>query len=869
MKKYDDPTIFDSRTFVIRLLLLLNLLSVPLVFGQTVAKRNLKQSDYDLWHKLGLEEISDDGNWVSFHHYYANTDTLFVQHGTSKRRMSFAKGNAGTFKGNQYVCGTPDGLLHIIDLKFGNEIVIKEVQQFTAYTSFIITVQAREAKNAVVVIDYNGKELFTVNDVTEYQVSPDEKYASIVKREGALNVLSLLSTKGFTTTELIKQPIDESVLSMMTWSAGSNAVALYDTKGPDAKIHYYDIGRRVLQTFTSTSAEFPTSMNFYTRAELNLSADGNRVFFKIRQKPELNVNRPAGAVQVWNTKDAQIYPAAIVTEGFTQNPRNAMWEPHHNRFMEITDNTFPVGGTGGNSAIAVVYNPLTHIASDKFTHDADIYVTTLSDGKRKKMAEQVIGGSTNVFVSPTGKYVAYFDKGQWHTYAVATGIATNITKNMAVSFSIESQTEQGENNYGNAGWSVDDAFILLYDEYDIWKIKPDGSEAARLTRGREEGIKYRLLAQDKGQFNSNDGRILTVGTFDLNSKLLLKSRSLSNDYNGFAVWHPGNKLQQICYVPKSVSVIAQSGYRTFVWIEEDVAQPPTLMVRKGNAKAKTLHASNEQQQQYNWTKVEMLHYKNSDGTALKGILYYPSGYVAGKTYPMVVHIYQKQSIYLHKYTPPTLENSDGFNATNLTAKGYFVLLPDIIYTVGEIGASAVDCVEAAVRKALENPSIDAKNVGLIGHSFGGTQTDFIITQSGLFKCAVAGSATTDFISSHLSVTPNYKIPNFYKIERGQARMMVSPFEDWERYLQNSAVYHAAKITTPLLSWTGLKDGQVDYTQSFEFYLALRRLKKEHTMLVYPNAEHDVSGSKDAEDLTLKIEDWFDYHLKKGAKPTWL
>jgi fermentation-respiration switch protein FrsA (DUF1100 family) len=860
---------FKCPSYLLPVLLVLFFFASQIALGQQSTKRNLTPADYHLWHTLALEAISDDGNWVTYRHYYEDTDTLFVHNRKSKKVLSFAKATSGTFIKDYYVCGTADEL-HMVSLKTGSIKVVKGVQQFKAYESFIVTAQQNENENVTVVINYYGKELYTDPHVFEYQVSPDEKWVSLVQREDSMNTFVLLSTKEFVPIEVLKQPIGVGLFSLMAWSAGSGALAFYGTNGPVTQIHYYHLGRRTLQTFTNSFGGFPSTMHFYVRGELNLSADGNRVFFKIRQKPELNVVRPTNGVQVWNANDAQIYPLSIFTEGYTQNPKCAMWEPAENRFLEITDTKYPVGGAGGNSTLALVYNPLTHSASDKFVHDADFYITDLSkNAPPKLMAKNVIGGSTNVFVSPTGKYVCYFEHGQWKVYTVATGVTTTVTATLPVSFSIESMTEPDENSYGHPGWSSNETYLLLYDEFDVWKIKPDGSHSERLTRGREAGIKYRLLSEKKGQSKTNDGRIVTVGTFDLGSKLLLNSRSISNGHNGFAVWHPNNKLQTICYVPKAINGIVQSENGTFVWSEEDVAQSPTLMLRKGTGKVEQLHASNKQQQYFNWTKAEVLHYKNSEGIPIRGILYYPASYVSDKMYPMVVHIYQKQSNSLHKYTLPTLLNGDGFNKTNLTSKDYFVLLPDITYRAGAIGASAVDCVEAAVRKALENPAIDAKNVGLIGHSFGGTQTDFIITQSELFKCAVAGAATTDFISSHLSVTPNYKIPNFYKIERAQARMMVSPFEDWERYLKNSAVFHAAKISTPLLSWTGDRDGQVDYTQSIAFYLALRRLKKEHTMLVYPTVDHDMSGRKEAADLTQKIEDWLDYYLKNSAKPNWL
>lgn len=196
------------------------------------------------------------------------------------------------------------------------------------------------------------------------------------------------------------------------------------------------------------------------------------------------------------------------------------------------------------------------------------------------------------------------------------------------------------------------------------------------------------------------------------------------------------------------------------------------------------------------------------------------------------------------------------------------MLPDITYEIGNVGFSALDCVEAAIKEVKNLSLIDDAKIGLIGHSFGGSETDFIITQSNLFACAVAGAATTNYLSSYLSVAQNLGIPNFFKMEYGQARMKLSPYENMEWYLKNSPVMHAANVNTPLLSWAGLKDPQVEPRQSFEFYMALRRLGKTHIMLAYPNEGHGMEKKENAIDLTTKIEEWFDHYLKGMKAPRW-
>lgn len=865
--KYHPLPIF--RHFFTALLFLALTMLADNVQAQKMNKKNLTEQDYSLWTSMFLEAISDDGQWVSYRKYYNAADTLFVTHRKSKQRFTFNQAYEGSFKNKYYLCGTSDGVFRIVSLESGKVKEFTDVQKFTAYHSFIILQKKVASQTVTSIINYEGLELYADASIIDYDVSADEKFIAASTIRNDKNAVELLNTKDFRSKEICQQPTSQITYARLQWSANSNAFAFTNYKQDTSSVYCYYLNNSALKTFTTAAESFPSTMNVDVNRTLKLSEDGSRVFFLIRQRKELNVVRKPDDVQVWKSDDKDIYSSAIVTENYTQNPRNSMWEPRSGRFLMVADATHPKGAPAGNYNMALIYNPLVHGQADKFIPDNDYYAVNLTTGQSKLVAKQVVGAEENIMVSPQGTYVSYFEKGQWMVYFVATGQTTIITKDVPVSLSVASLTEKEERGYGAPGWSENEAFILVYDEYDIWKIKPDGSSASRLTKGREKGVKYRLVPEKRSQQQQYYFTINTNGTYDLNSDLLLSTRSIDNDFNGFSLLRNGKEVKDICYVQKNISSIARSKNGTYVWSEEDATQSPILLTRQGNEQPQILATSNEQQKDFNWTKAELISYTNKKGVALKGILYYPAGYVSGKLYPMVVNIYEKQSPFIHSYTNPTLFNVDGFNRTNLTSQGYFVLLPDITYAIGDIGASAVDCVEAAVHKALENTAIDKSNVGLIGHSFGGTQTDYIITQSQLFKCAVAGAATTDFISSYLSVTPNLGIPNFFKIEGGQARMLVSPFENFDLYFKNSAVFHAARITTPLLSWTGLKDGQVDPTQSFEFYLALRKLNKEHVMLVYPDVEHDMSGRTEGADLTVKVEDWFNYYLKGGTLPKWL
>ena len=138
----------------------------------------------------------------------------------------------------------------------------------------------------------------------------------------------------------------------------------------------------------------------------------------------------------------------------------------------------------------------------------------------------------------------------------------------------------------------------------------------------------------------------------------------------------------------------------------------------------------------------------------------------------------------------------------------------------------------------------------------------------MFKAAVAGAAITDYVSGYLRVAWGLQKPNFWHYEFGQLRIGKSLYEDYPAYLRNSPIYHADKVETPLLSWAGEQDSVVHYSQSIEFYLALRRLGKINTMLIYPGEDHVLMEEKHQQDLTGRIEQWFDYYLKGEKRLEW-
>ncbi|MDX2414879.1 MAG: prolyl oligopeptidase family serine peptidase, partial [Bacteroidales bacterium] len=278
-------------------------------------------------------------------------------------------------------------------------------------------------------------------------------------------------------------------------------------------------------------------------------------------------------------------------------------------------------------------------------------------------------------------------------------------------------------------------------------------------------------------------------------------------------------------------------------------------------------ATNLQQKDYYWGHSELVEYTNKDGKKLQGALYYPANYQEGKKYPMIVYIYEIRSTGLHRYTSPS--DASAYNTSNYTTNGFFIFQPDIVYKTNHPGESAVDCVVPAVEEVLKTGMIDKDQIGIMGHSWGAYQTAFIITQTNLFSAAVAGAPLIDMISMYNEVYWNSGSPNQNIFETSQGRLREPWWNLMDEYMDNSPMFNADKIKTPLLVAFGNKDGAVDWHQGIEMFTTMRRMEKPYIMLVYEGENHGLRKKENMKDYCRKTREFFEHHLLGKDAEEWI
>jgi dipeptidyl aminopeptidase/acylaminoacyl peptidase len=568
------------------------------------------------------------------------------------------------------------------------------------------------------------------------------------------------------------------------------------------------------------------------------------------------------AVDVWHWKDIEVM--AYQSKNASQEGRRNMLAALHvdsgtltQLGHEVTEQITPL--KHGNLAYAAEWK---EYAMDRSIGRpfADIYLVDLASGQRTKIKEK-LNEDRYLEASPTGRYLGYLDHDHYYIYDINTKVTVNITKNIKTAFvNLESDaTIPQKPPFGVAGWTKNDAEIILYDKFDLWKISPDGSHAVRMTDGAADQVRHRYVRLDPEEESIDLTKPIYVSLFGVWSKK-----------SGYAVLRPGASApEKLVWADKSIERLAKApDAPVFEYVSETYEESPNAFVGSADLRdAKRITDTNAFQSKYAWGHSELIDYKDSHGTHLQGSLYYPAGYEAGKKYPMVVYMYEKLSDGLHRYNSPSERSY--YSTSAFTTHGYFLLQPDIVFQRSDPGLSVADCVTAAVKKVLEKGAVDEKKIGVVGHSWGGFDAAFLATHTHIFAASVAGAPITDLVSNYGNHHWSNGIAETDHIETGQQRMAVPLYEDLNAYIRNSAVFAVSTMTTPLMIEVGDADGTVFYHQGVELYNIARRARKNVVLLVYQGEDHGLRKKIDQVDYQHRILAWFGHYLKDEPAPAWI
>jgi dipeptidyl aminopeptidase/acylaminoacyl peptidase len=566
-------------------------------------------------------------------------------------------------------------------------------------------------------------------------------------------------------------------------------------------------------------------------------------------------------VQVWHARDVRIMPMQKVQE--TQDLQRTLLTAWH-----LADSKVVTLGSDLQEMVRPLEGAKYATETDRKPYPfgtmfgrsyQDVYLIDVKSGARKKALEKV---RYFIGASPTGRKLAWYDGKDYWTQDIATRARVNLSAKIDAKFADPDFDYPSDLTpySGVAGWTKGDGALLVYDEYDVWSLAPDGSGGRKLTDGAAEKVVHRFARVRRDDDGIDATKPIYLSLFGKRSKK-----------TGYARLTSGAKAPErlVFEDARVIRLQRADSTDTFAFTRERFDDAPDWFVGGPTlADAKQRSSLNAFQSGFAWGRSELVDFTSSSGRPLQAALYYPANYDAAKKYPMIVYTYELLSQGVHNYVVPTERSYYDFSVW--TANGYFVLTPDIVFRGRDPGISVLEAVEPAVRTITARGVVDSTKVGIVGHSWGGYEATFLPTRTNMFAASVAGAPITNFLSFAGAIHWTPGIAEFDHWETGQARMDVPPWEDVDAYLRNSPIAKVQDLKTPMLMEVGDADGTVDWHQGIEFYNFARRAGKENfVLLVYPGEDHGLRKKENQIDYHRRINQWFGHWLKGEPAPKWM
>ena len=632
-------------------------------------------------------------------------------------------------------------------------------------------------------------------------------------------------------------------------------------------VYLWDFGAGPAQQIVSNKTPgFPAGRTV-AAGGIAFARDGSRLLLGAGKLPEPDLPPVLAdekvTLDLWSWKDGLLQPMQEKRVGELRNrTMPCVWHCAEKRLQALGGEEVQAARfltPDGTKVLAQNSDPYLQEMSWDASYE-DVFVIDTKDGLRKRLVEHLRGNAQG---SAMGRYIVWFDAGHWHSVDVTTLERKVLTKGMAVRFENEEWDQPSPAGaYGIAGWTKDDAGVLLQDRYDVWELRPATGEAICVTEGsgRAAKISYRPLRIDP-----------EAEYFDAEQPLLLSGANEQTRATGFYVDSlRGNAPPKpLLAMDKAVAGLTKPKHasRYFFTIGSFAEFPDLWTTDLEFGDLRRLTDANPQQQQIRWGKAELVHWMSGDGVPLKGVLIKPEGFDPARKYPMIVHYYERLSQSLHSYTAPAPGTSP--NASYYVSNGYLWFSPDIVYKVGYPGESCFKCVVPGVQSLIAQGFVDPKAIALSGHSWGGYQTAYLITRTNLFRAAEAGAPVANMTSAYGGIRWSTGMSRAFQYEQTQSRIGATLWEAQMRYLENSPLFFADKVTTPLLMLHNDQDGAVPWYQGIEYFTALRRLGKEVYLFNYNGEDHGLRRRANMKDWSRRMAEFFDHHLRGAPAPQWM
>jgi len=734
------------------------------------------------------------------------------------------------------------------------------------------------------IVNLVSKNEIVIDDVLNYDLSHQANLLAFTQifRDGENNNLSVIKLSEQASPEqsvLVMQEVGLSI-SKLDWHPKSSTLAFMagNYKNDDLRRRKYVPFLFDLDSNKSTEIE-NTKVNWNSgkTAKLSWSENGERLYFENRPKLAEKVEkkkvkktedlydfetiRQTTKLRLWHTKDPHIKPREeILWEKENKNKHyQAVYHLAQNKVVQLTTPEVPKLRLNKERTALLAYNSTPYLKKVNYDGSyADYYSVNVSTGKKSLIQKDAL---LTPSLSPKGSYASYFKNGEIFLVDL-----TSNEKHKIVTRSVQRFTDDKHDypmqvyGYGIAGWMNDESAVLIYGKHDIWSFNTRTHQSTRLTNGELNDTRYRIKKLKHNQIGFDNNEVVYVTATNLTDKqtgistLNLSSKEIQKVLTGDAKYSLYKKAKNSERI-----IFTQQDYHTF---------PDFWQTGDHFANTSRVTDLNPQVANFKWgRKPELISYKGFDGEDLQGVLIKPAGYKEGDKVPVVIYFYRYMTDRMFNF--PRMELNHRPNFPMFTSNGYAIFLPDIRFKVGHPGMSSTQTMINAAQKLIDIGVADPKRIGLQGHSWAGYQSAFMITQTDMFKAVVSGAPVSNMTSAYGGIRLKSGKVRQFQYEKSQSRIGKTLFEGLDLYIENSPVFFADKVNTPILIMFGDKDDAVPWHEGVQYHLALERAGKDSIFLQYKGEPHHLKQFPNQLDFSIRMMEYFDHHLKGEPAPDWM
>lgn len=576
------------------------------------------------------------------------------------------------------------------------------------------------------------------------------------------------------------------------------------------------------------------------------------------------------SLDLWSTSDTLNMPQQIANKKSLLNEKfTAIYMPAEKRWIALTNPSFSniTMPAQDNMPYALCIDTKNYVSEMnwQYPYAKDLYLVDLKNGNREPILKNAM--ISGVRITPDAKYVVYFDlkKQNWYAFDVKKKQTRDISKGIELPLYDEfNDKPEDPDPYGAFGVSPDFRFLYVYDKFDLWKLDMSGEKQPVCVskgwgRKNNKRLRYIDLAFDNYK-----------NIVDPQSQMLLYTFDFGTKENGFYSLSENQEPVKLMEGPYKYGIKGVSkDQKNILYTQENFNEFRDIWVSdKSFNKPVKITDANPQMKDYKWGSVELMKWTDFNGDEVEGLLYKPENFDPQRKYPVIVYFYETHTEDMYKHHQPQPSWSI-IIPSMFTSDDYVVFMPDIKYKTGYPGESCYNSVVSGANALIDRGIADPARMGLQGQSWGGYQIAYLVTRTNMFKCASPGAPVSNMTSAYSGIRTGSGMVRMFQYEHGQSRIGDDLWSAPMRYIENSPVFYAPKVETPLLIRHDDADEAVPFSQGVELFMALKRCGKTAWMLNYNNEPHNLKSRPARMDWTIRMHQFFDYYLKDKPAPRWM